>query len=398
MKVLVVNPSLFAPYYDYHLCRALADLGITVTMVGRPLRRHEYSPEGPFVFSDLFYRRTDQGEVGRRTSKLNQILKGFEHSAGLAALENLVIQDRADVVHFQWLVLPIIDRFWLGRLRRRCGLVLTVHNAEIVTHSSSALVGRLGAIFHSLGHRSAALSFDRYIVHSAQSFDRLRELGIGSERIVHLQHPPLDLNVSNLRQAQSGPDERREILFFGSIKPYKGVDVLIKAGIAMAAKRRDFRITIAGQAFQSLDELRLRIATSGCEDIFRFDLNYISDEKLAEYLTEAKIVVFPYREIDGSGALSHALRFQKPIVASKVGGFAESPFAEHILLVPPDDATALTVALNQLLDEPSRLEELGRKSALLERFLPSWKDYAQACRVAYQEIAPTTLQNPRAAL
>lgn len=393
MNVVVVNPSLFAPYYDYHLCRAVADLGLTVTMVGRPLRQNEQPPEGSFAYSALFYRRTDRGEAGRRTSKLSRILKGFEHAAGLVALENLVVQEHADVVHFQWLVLPFIDRIWLGRLRRRCGLVLTVHNAEIVTHNSRAVIGRLGAIVHSLGQRSAVLSFDRYIVHSTQTFNRLRGLGIAAERIVRLQHPPLDLNLARKNQARSVATERHEILFFGSIKPYKGVDVLIEAGISMAAKRRDFRITIAGQPFQSLDELRLRIANSGAEDVFRFDLNYVSDEKLADYLAEARIVVFPYREIDGSGALSHAVRFQKPIVASKVGGFAESPFAEHLSLVPPDDAIALTATLSELLDEPTRLDELERKSALLLNLLPSWNDYAQACNAVYQAIAPNRVES-----
>jgi glycosyltransferase involved in cell wall biosynthesis len=392
LDVFVVNPSLFAPFYDYHLCRALADLGHSVTMIGRPLRQYERRPEGSFESAGLFYRLSDRNNEGRPTSKVGQALKGFEHAAGLAALENLARRKGADVVHFQWLVVPLIDRWWIARMRRRCGMVLTVHNAEVTTHSPGAIIGRVGGLFHSIGQRSAVLGFDRFVVHSARTFDRLRGFGIAADRIAHLQHPPLELRPARNTEPGAPRTGRTEILFFGSIKPYKGVDILVAAGLKMATTRRDFRITIAGQPFQPIDDLQTRIAESRCSDLFRFDLNYIPDEKLADYIAQAAIVVFPYREIDGSGALSHALRLDKPIVASNVGGFAESPFAEHLSLVPPNDPSALASRLGELIADPSSLEELRRKSAQLRSRLPSWADYARACQSLYEEIAPARLR------
>jgi hypothetical protein len=96
--------------------------------------------------------------------------------------------------------------------------------------------------------------------------------------------------------------------------------------------------------------------------------------------------VFPYREIDGSGALSHAIRFEKAIVASRVGGFAEAPFRDYIELVPPEDAGALAATLTGLLDAPTRLRGLEQQTRILRSLLPSWIDYALACRNAYREI------------
>lgn len=357
-------------------------------MVGRPLRQHEQRGDGPFAFTELFYRRTSQRDASWQSSRVGRILKGLEHAAGLWALERLVIENRADIVHFQWLVLPFVDRIALGRLRRRCGLVLTVHNSEISTHSPRAVLGKLGAMLQSSGQKSAVLSFDRYIVHSVKTFNRLIELGIAPARIVRQQHPPLELRVESSPPKTPETGKRHEILFFGAIKPYKGVDVLIEAGIAMATKRSDFRITIAGQPFQSLDSLRARIAMTGADDVFRFDLDYVSEARLAGYLSAASVVVFPYREIDGSGALSHAVQLGKPIVASRVGGFAEPPFMDHIALVPPEDVKALAALLSELLDEPARLRDLEQKSASLRNLLPSWIDYAQACQTAYREIVP----------
>jgi glycosyltransferase involved in cell wall biosynthesis len=388
VRVLVINPSLFAPSYDYHFCRALTAIGDAVTMVGRPLRQYEQLVEEPFDFADLFYRGTSNREVGWQTSRLGRIRKGVEHALGLQALATLATEQPADIVHFQWLVLPFLDRIALGRLRRRSGLVLTVHNAELTTHSTSAVVGRLGAMLQGLGRKGAVLGFDRYVAHTSKTATELERLGIESRRIVLLPHPPLDLDAT---PSPAGPielaaDDRRDILFFGAIKPYKGVDVLIEAGIALAARRRDFRITIAGRPFQPLDELRARIEAAGVADTFRFDLDYLPDVRLATYLARAKIVVFPYRDIDGSGALAHAVKFAKPIVASRVGGFAEPPVKDHVDLVAPENPEALAAALEALLDDPARCHALAGLSRRLETVLPSWPDFARACHTAYAEI------------
>lgn len=386
MRVFVVNPSLFAPAYDYHFCRALAALGVDVTMVGRPLRAYEQQLTGePFDVAELFYRGTGKREVGWQTSRIGRLRKGVEHALGLRALEVLATEQAADIVHFQWLVLPFLDRIALGRLRRRSGLVLTVHNAELTTHSTSAVIGRLGALLQTLGRRGAVLGFDRYIAHTTKTFEQLLAIGIEAERILLLPHPPLELEAPSPTSAAAA-DGRRDILFFGAIKPYKGVEVLVEAGIALAAIRRDFRITIAGRPFQPMEALEARIAAAGAAEAFRFDLDYLPDARLAGYLSEAAIVVFPYREIDGSGALSHAIRFNKPIVASRVGGFAEAPIKDHVELVPAEDPAALAATLGELLDAPDRLAALGRKCAALKAELPSWSAFATACHAGYEAI------------
>lgn len=356
-------------------------------MVGRPRREYEVRRKEPFAFADLFYRRSSMRERGWRTTRYTQLQKGIEHAFGLRALERMAIEQNVDVVHFQWLVIPLLDRIALNRLRKRCGLVITVHNADVVPHSRQTMVGSIGARAQALGVRGALSCFDRFVAHSVKTADRLMELGIPSDRIVQLKHPPLELDVPEAGPRSLETRLRQEILFFGSIKPYKGVDVLVDAGIAMASHRRDFRITVAGRPYQSMKELQLRIAQANANDVFRFDLDFVADTKIAEYMTEASIVVFPYREIDGSGALSHALQYGKPIVASNVGGFAEPPFNDYIELVRPDDSTALAETLAQLLDNPARIDVLRQGAVKLRTMLPTWSDYAKACAKAYESIA-----------
>ena len=383
---MVVNPSLFTPFYDFHFCRALVECGEVVTLVGRPLRDRELPTNRNFEYSDLFYRWAAKRDSNSRPSHFDRIRKGLEHASGSKALVRLVAERSADIVHFQWLLIPFIDRVTLTRLSRRCGLVLTVHNAELVAHDASAAVGHIGAWLQRLDQKRALLGFDRYVVHSYRSFERLIDLGVTPNRIVHLAHPPLELETTVVPLAEPKVGTRRHVLFFGNIKPYKGVDILIDAGIAMAAVRRDFLITIAGRPAQPIDELQKRIANACAADVFRFDLNYISDERLAHYLLETDLVVFPYRDIDGSGALSHAIRFEKPIIASRVGGFAESPFKEHVELVQPGNSNALAETIIGLLDEPARLARLARQSSDLRTALPTWQAFARECQRIYREL------------
>lgn len=386
MRVLVVDPSLFTLPYDRAFCAALGRSGADVVLVGRPLRAYEPSLAGePFAFVDLFYRGAGKQEAGWQTSRLGRLRKGFEHALGLRALTALAAEPAADIVHFQWLMLPFLDRFALQQLRRRSALVLTVHNAELTTHSTSAVIGRLGASLQALGREGAVLGFDCYVAHTAKTVAQLEALGIPGDRILLRSHPPLELEAPP-SPPPTATEGRCEILFFGQIKPYKGVDVLVEAGLTLAASRRDFRITIAGRPFQPMAALRARIETAGATDVFRFDLDYLPDARLAAYLAEATIVVFPYREIDGSGALALAARFGKPIVASRVGVFAEPPVASRVELVPPEDPEALAATLAGLLDTPDRLTDLGRRAAALENELPSWKDFAEACRETYRAI------------
>ncbi|MEZ5864377.1 MAG: glycosyltransferase [Geminicoccaceae bacterium] len=386
MRALVVDPSLFTLPYDREFCRGLAGRGVETTLVGRPLRHYEALAGEPFAFKPLFYRGITGHETGWRTSRLGRIRKGFEHVSGLRALMALAAEEATDIVHFQWLMLPLLDRLALARLRPRAGLVLTVHNAELTAHSTSAVVGRLGAVLQVLGQSDAVMAFDRYIAHTTKTVTQLERLGIEPERIILLPHPPLNLDAQPSPPAEPATDHRRDILLFGSIKPYKGVDVLIEAGISMAARRHDFRITIAGRPFQPLDELRARIEAAGAAAAFRFDLDYLPDERLAGYLDRAAAIVFPYREIDGSGALALATRFGKPIVASRIGVFGEAPVKDHVALVPPGNPQALATTLETLLDDEARCHALAGLSRRLEALLPSWSDFARACHTAYAGI------------
>jgi glycosyltransferase involved in cell wall biosynthesis len=387
VRVLVVDPPFFTLPYDLHFARALAEAGAEVELVGRPLRSYEAAdPVCCSRLRPLFYRLAEGRGGAWRTSRATKALKALEHALGWRALERLVAHARPDVLHLQWLVLPAVDGFFLRRIKRRgVPLVLTVHNASLTAHGAASLVGGLGAKLQQAGQDGLLGLFDRFLVHTEQTRAHLIGQGVAPERILVLAHPPLELAPAGAPPAK-GPNDPVRILFFGAIKPYKGVDVLIEAGIRLMREVPGCRIDIVGRPFADMAPSRAAIRAAGLEDRFGLDLRYAPDEELARYLAAADIAVFPYREIDASGALALAVAQGLPIVASAIGVFKEPPVADHIRLVPPGDAPALAEALHELVREPEARARLARGSRRLQEGLVSWRGFAERCLLLYRDL------------
>lgn len=384
MKVLVVDPPFFTLPYDLHFSRALAAAGADVELIGRPPRRYEAVGAQPFPLRPWFYRLAERKGDAWRTSRVTKALKAAEHAWGWWKVSREVKRTRPDVLHLQWFVLPAVDGLFLRRVARTVPLFLTVHNASLVAHSAASVVGGLGARLQQIGQGDLLGLFTGFIAHTEQTRAHLVQLGVAPERIRVLAHPPLDLAVTGEPPASSEDREVR-ILFFGSIKPYKGVDVLVRAGIELLRRTPGCRIDIVGRPFADLEPERALVAAAGLEHRLGFDLRYIPDEDLAGYLSAADIVVFPYREIDASGAFALAVAAGKPVVASAIGVFNEPPAAERVRLVPPDDPPALAAALESLVRDPAARAHLAEGSRALRESFVSWGSFATDCLAFYRE-------------
>jgi glycosyltransferase involved in cell wall biosynthesis len=372
VRVLVVDPSLYTLPYDRAFCRALAAAGAEVTLVGRPLRAGEHLAAEGFAFVPLFYR------VGERAGRLQRLVKGAEHGLGLLALARLVHRLRPRIVHLQWLVLPLLDRLLLARIGREAGLVVTVHNSASYHGSASRLRVR--------GERAALRRFDAWVAHTERTRAHLAGLGVPAARVRLLPHPPLDLAPPGTVAPPPAAPGMRTLLLFGALKPYKGVDVLIRAALLLARTRRDFRVALVGRPAMDLAPLLAEISAAGLADRLVLDLRFLPEPDLGAWLRAADLALFPYHDIDGSGALVAAAQAGLPIVASAVGGFTEPPVRDHVLLVPPGDPAALAAALDRLLGDPAALARLATQSRGLAAALPSWDRFAAACLELYATL------------
>ncbi|MBA3768433.1 MAG: glycosyltransferase, partial [Acidobacteria bacterium] len=183
MQMLMVDPSLFTLAYDDHLCSALSLLGCDVTLMGRLLRPGETFLPSFYTKQRHFYPLSER--LSALPRRLRSTLKGFEHLIGMANLNRKASETCPSVIHFQWLPLPHIDRVFLKILRKRCPLVLTMHDSAPYNNSPVSRLQKAGVV-------QAIDEFDQIIVHTASSRDRLLDQGVNSERISVVPHGVLN--------------------------------------------------------------------------------------------------------------------------------------------------------------------------------------------------------------
>ena len=280
---------------------------------------------------------------------------------------------RTALFFVQWLVLRLLGiRF-----------VWTVHN--IVDHERRHVRLELRAC------RLLARLVDGIIVHCDVAADRVREAyRVGDEKIHVVPHGhyigsyPAPPDPARAREELGLPQGRRVLLHFGQIRPYKGVEDLIRAFRALGdPSGEDWRLVIAGQPRYEWLGDRIRSLAKGDSRI-RLDLRYVPDEELVSYLSAADGVVLPYTNLLTSGSAVLAASYGRVVVAPAVGCLREFP-AAAIIRYPADQDRGLEKALRETRDAP--LAEMGRAAREFIEGFP-WVDVGRRTAGIYRRCSP----------
>ncbi len=372
MRIAMVDPSLFTLPYDRGLASGLSRAGHTVTLHGRVLQPEDGSAEG-VELSASFYRVAGSRVARALPAAARLAVKGVDHLWSMQRLLRRLRRDQPDVIHFQWLPLPLLDGMQLGRFRRVAPLVLTVHD-------TNPFNGDPSAAFQARGFRSALDRFDRLVVHTRQGEARLRAMGVAAERIAVLPHGMLVDPVPDVPDPMNG---QLTFLLFGKIKPYKGADLLIEAFAAMPeAARARARIRIVGKPYMDLAPLEALAASRAVPLVI--EQGFIPDAALPQMFGRDTVAVFPYREIEASGVMFLALAHGRPIIASRLGSFAELlTDGTHGHLVPADDVAALSVAMAHMVDDRDFAARCAASVRQEAASVPDWSEIARRTVLLY---------------
>jgi glycosyltransferase involved in cell wall biosynthesis len=163
------------------------------------------------------------------------------------------------------------------------------------------------------------------------------------------------------------------LLFFGFIRDYKGLDVLLEA---TALLEQPVQLVIAGEAYGSFDKYQALIEQHPQrERIFLFQ-DYISDAEVPVYFGAADACVLPYRSATQSGIAAIALQLGTPMISTRVGGLHEYiSDGEDGLLVEPENPTALAAAIRGYVEQDLATRFRAVLPAKREAF--SWKTYTE---------------------
>lgn len=364
MRVHIVDPSAYTPPYDHALCAALAAAGAGVELVTSRFAYGDVPAADGYVRDERFYRAASQVRGERAVAqRARRVLKLAEHVPDMLGYRR--VASRADVVHFQWLPVQQLDGRLLPGGRP---LVLTAHD----------VLPRDAGRRRREAQRASYERFDAVVAHSEHSAARLTdELGVERSRVHVIPHGAL----AHLAELPAGPPpfqtDARVVLFFGLLRPYKGLDVLLDAWRGVDGAE----LWIVGMPRMDVSELRASAPSN-----VRFVSRFVADAELPAYFRRADLVVLPYREIEHSGVLFTALAFGKPLLVSDVGGFSELAASGAARAVAPGDADALRDALRELLADPAALARLGDGSLSAARGDYGWDAIAARTLALYERL------------
>jgi glycosyltransferase involved in cell wall biosynthesis len=247
----------------------------------------------------------------------------------------------ADLVIIPWWTAYWAPCFgWIARACRRRGLEVRFLCHNVVEHETAAWRRLLADIV-----LRQATSF---IAHTREDARRLRRLFPAAR--IDVQPTP----IFNQFPAPAAPAARQSgglrLLFFGLVRPYKGLDTLMEAMGRL--KGRDVSLTVVGEFWHGRKEIEALIGKLGIGDSVTVVPRYVSDEEAASYFAATDAVVLPYRTAASTGVIPLAYHYDKPVIVTNVGGLPDAVVeGETGYIVPPEQPAVLAEIISALTPE-----------------------------------------------
>lgn len=264
-----------------------------------------------------------------------------------------LMRRRPEIVVLQWWTGTVLHSYLaICLLARLTGARVIIEFHEVLDTGEVRIplwrtyAGIMGAAVVRLAHAFAVHStFDRELLRSRYRLGRRPVATIPHGPYEHYRAPATE--EPPLRMA---PPDALNLLYFGVIRPYKGLEDLVAAFDAIPEPEIEgYWLTVVGETWEGWTLPAERITTSRYSNRISFVNRYVHDRELDGFLRGADTIVLPYRRSSISGPLHVAMAYGLPIVMTDVGGNTEAAQGyEGLVLVPPADAPALTRALRGL--------------------------------------------------
>lgn len=223
----------------------------------------------------------------------------------------------------------ILARFWIPFLAPAIGSILRlIKNKKTLT--KIGLVDNIVPHEKRMGDRLLAQYYtahcDAFIVMSATVEAELKSFT--KKTIVNTPHPLYDNYGARVSREKAATflnldTHYNYLLFFGFIRKYKGLDILLEALTDERVRKKDLKLIVAGEFYEDEKLYTDFIAQHNLSQTVILHNKYISDEDVKYYFSFAQCVVQPYRNATQSGITQMAYHFGVPMVVTNVGGLAE---------------------------------------------------------------------------
>lgn len=382
IKVLMIDSWVEKDGNDYalHLCKALKNAGIDISLVVI----EDYIDDGTTDYPLL--------PLGpSRAKSVSKFKKIFKYYNYLLSIYKLIRQEKYDVIHFQYFRRLRIESLYFLMLKLiRITLAHTVHDVTPLNKS------KLDHFFSLMVYKKADILF----VHSNSNKRTLaQQIKLDEEKIKVVPHGDFDTFIpervvtkSEARKFFNLSHEQNVILFFGAIKEYKGLDILLNSLSFASKKINNLALIIAGMTGDA--ETRKLVLEykniisklpEGIKVIFHGE--FIPNAEVAKYFIASDVVVLPYRRISHSGVLHVAYSFGRPVIATNVGDFEEIiEEGKSGFVLSSNTQENLSEKIVQAFSDRLKLEEMGRYARQLSETEYSWKNSAELMKPIYEKM------------
>jgi len=347
LKIVIIGPAYplrgGLATYNERLARAFQAAGDAVRIVTFSLQ-----------YPDFLFPGQTQYSTGPAPADLDiEVSLNSVNPLSWWALGRRLRRERPDLV---------VLRFWLPFMGPALGTV-----ARLVARNGHTRVVAItdNVIPHEHGPGDGPLT--RYCLSACHGFVTmsravladLQKLGFGERPALYRPHPLYDNFGPVKPQADAlaalGLDPTfQHALFFGFIRAYKGLDLLLTAWADPRLARLPVRLIIAGEFYEDAAPYEALIRQHELESRLVRATNFIPNEQVADYFCAANLVVQPYRNATQSGVSQVAYHFERPMLVTDVGGLAELIPAGEVGYVVPPTAEALADALVDFFTHPDR--------------------------------------------
>ena len=242
---------------------------------------------------------------------------------------------------------------------------------------------------------------DHIFVHTNKMKDELcQDFGVAEKAVTVIRHPvnnafpDTELTPAEAKRSLMLRDDEKAILFFGRIRPYKGIEYLLDAfRLLLADEQANYRLIVAGEPKKGsedyLHEIEQTVERNFEPGRIVLKIQFIPDEEMELYLKGGDVLVLPYKEIFQSGVLFLAYSFGLPVVATDVGSFREEIVEGRTgFLCQPGDPAELAKALETYFTSDLYKNLTVRRQEIKDyaNSNHSWQAVAMMTRNAYAKM------------
>lgn len=366
MKILLIGPTYpfrgGIAHYTTLLCRALRE--------DHEVKFISFKRQYPRLF---FPGKTDQ-DISKhplRVDNVNYMIDPLNPLSWLATVR-LITEFQPEKLVLPWWASYWALPFWtiLTHIKRSldCEIVFICHN--VVDHESQ--------FFSKYAARAVLSKADRLLTHSHDETRKLHDLFGPHVNGVTAFLP----TYAELKVKEYTPEEAKTelgltgdvLLFFGFVRPYKGLGILLEAMPAVL-KEKQVTLLIVGEFWWDKKKYLDQIRNSGLSDHVKIVDRYVPNEEMGQYFAAADLVVQPYISASGSAISQLAYGFDRPVIATRVGSLPEViEDGQNGRIVEPGDAQGLAEAIVTSLEPATKNRFLENAIRTKERF--SWKRMA----------------------